>query len=155
MNEYDDTGVHNKINTQIPNLALSVSYSVSDTTVLYARECRWPAQRGYSPSKLATTVGGKHRASHKEETLLLNDLFFHWSHFVGNFVYQMSQATSWTAPTTRNSTEHNCITLHAQNATLLQLNVLLNGKHRLPVTSKGQSDFPCVSQRQGQLQTPH
>ena len=43
---------------------------------------------------------------------------------------------------------------HAQNTTALQINVILNGIHRLPSTNKGRSSLPSANNRQNQLQFP-
>jgi len=53
-------------------------------TVLYSRECSWPAQRGYSPLTLATTVGRKtYRAFKKHESPSLHELISAGRHLLG------------------------------------------------------------------------
>jgi len=51
-----------------------------------------------------------------------------------------------TGLTTWNTTVNHCTFSHAQNTTVLQINVL--------VTNKGQSPFPSADYCQGQLHTP-
>jgi hypothetical protein len=58
-----------------------------------------------------------------------------------------------TAQTTYNTTENNCIILHAQNVTTFQPNVFLSRVHRLLVTNSRRSPFPSANRCQGQLQT--
>ena len=58
-----------------------------------------------------------------------------------------------TAQTTYDTTENNCIILHAQNVNTFQPNVFLSGVHRLLVTNSRRSPFPTANRCQGQLQT--
>jgi hypothetical protein len=82
-------------------------------TVPYSRESSLPAQRGYSPLTLATTVGGKtYRACKKHDSLSLHELISAGRHFLGvsSIVPKVKFIGS-------------CIILQAQNTTTFLPNV--------------------------------
>jgi len=51
----------------------------------------------------------------------------------------------YTALTAQKTTQNNCIIYLTQIMTVLQANVFLTRIHRLMVTNKGRSAFPCVN----------
>jgi len=99
------------------------------TAVSYTRECSWPAQRGYSPLTLATTVG--------EHVYILSKTWVGaivWP-FTGRHLLGVSFITSLKSNLCPALNTENIIKIaglsHANNTTALQTNVILTRIHRL------------------------
>ena len=88
------------------------------------------------------------------ELLAFLDLLATGRRLLGVLFVAGQKSNLCTALATQNTTENNCIVLHAQNASSLHPDVLLTGMHWWVVTSKGMSAFPTTNNCQGQLQTP-
>jgi len=58
----------------------------------------------------------------------------------------------YTAVTTQNTTEKNCIMTHAQNASAFHLSVCFTGIFQLLVMGEGQSTIPTVNHCSSELQ---
>jgi len=75
--------------------------------------------------------------------------FLYSSRYLLGVLFTTSLKPGWyTALTTQNTTENNCILSHAQNATAFHLNVCFTGIFQLLVTGKGWSAFPNITTAQ-------
>ena len=109
------------------------------------------------PVAIPTTLPGplkSCRYRQKHESVLLYELFSAGRHLLGVSFIRNVKSSLCKVPTTQNTTENNCVFSHAQNTTVLQPGVFLNGIHLLLVTNKGRSTLPSTNNFQGQLQTP-
>jgi hypothetical protein len=97
--------------------------------------------------------GKTYRSCQKHNSLSLHDLLSTGHHSLRIPFTTNVQPNLCPALTTQNTTEHNCIILHAQNTTALQLDLFLTGIHQSLVTNKEVSAFPSANHCQGQLQS--
>ena len=110
------------------------------STVSYSRKWSPPTQRGYNPSRCATTVSRKHIDLSKTRVSITA-----WRGFYFLATANL-KSNVYTAPATQNS--------HSQNTTAFQPSVILNGIGWLRFTGKGRSAFLTSKHYQGQMQTP-
>jgi len=85
-------------------------------------------------------------------SLLLCDFLYSSSNLLV-VLFTASLKPGWyTALTTQNTTENNCILSHAQNATVYPLNLCCTGIFQLLVMGKGWSAFPSIHHCSSELQ---